>query len=536
MSSKIARGSFIILIGTFIFRIGGYIYRFIMANLLGPSGYGILGLTLPLQGMLITTANGGLPPAIAKYVAEYSAKRQDLMVKQIIKTSAKVMIVLGILFSIVIFFLAEPLAIGLFHKPEAVLPFQLIALITPFSVIVGAFRGVFQGFFQMTNILITKVFEQVFMIIFAVILVLAGMYVAGAVLGTAIGFMAAAVAGFVIFRKQVWSKLSEPRSILSRAERKITVREELRIVKMLLIFSIPVVITGLAEIALYDIGTFVIGAYMASQYVGYYNAASPIARLPLIISMSVATAVLPATAEAFGLKDHGLLKKYVLQSYRYVAMLVAPLCIITVVLSSPIISILFGPAYVYGSEALQILAVGMLFFTIYTVSSSVAQGLGKPYLPMIALIIGTGFDLALSIVLVPMYGINGAAIATSIAAFIIMAILAWKTLKLVNVKLPYGDFVKIAIASVLMGLFLILFPQIYGLPGTYGDFVLSRVWAFLYVMIVMLMGGLVYTFILALIKGLNENDIRILYNFKDKLGPFSGLFAKLVALLERFVG
>jgi stage V sporulation protein B len=534
MSSKIARGSFIILIGTFIFRIGGYIYRFIMANLLGPAGYGILGLTLPLQGMLITTANGGLPPAIAKYVAEYSAQKQDLMVKQIIKTSMKVMIVLGIVFSILIFFLAEPLAIGLFHKPEAVLPFQLIALITPFSVIVGAFRGVFQGFYQMTNILITKVFEQFFMIIFAVILVLAGMYVAGAVAGTAIGFMAAAVAGAVIFRRQVWSKLSKSRNVLSRAERKITLGEELKLVRMLLIFSIPVVITGLAEIALYDIGTFVIGAYMASEYVGYYNAASPIARLPLIISMSVATAVLPATAEAFGLRDHGLLKKYVLQSYRYVAILVVPLCIITIVFSNPIISILFGPAYASGSEALKILAVGMLFFTIYTVSSSVAQGLGKPYLPMIALIIGTLFDLILSIILVPMYGINGAAIATSIAAFIIMAILAWKTLQIVNVKLPYGDFVRIAIASFLMGIFLMFFPQIYGLPGTYGNFVLSRVWAFLYIMIAILMGGLIYTFILTLIGGLKKNDLGILYKFQDRLGPFSGLFAKLVELLERF--
>ncbi len=38
------------------------------------------------------------------------------------------MIALGLIFSVIIFFLAEPLAMGLFGKPEAILPFQLIAL------------------------------------------------------------------------------------------------------------------------------------------------------------------------------------------------------------------------------------------------------------------------------------------------------------------------------------------------------------------------------------------------------------------------
>ena len=47
MANKLVRGSLIILIGNIIFRIGGYIYRFLMAILLGPTAYGILGITLP---------------------------------------------------------------------------------------------------------------------------------------------------------------------------------------------------------------------------------------------------------------------------------------------------------------------------------------------------------------------------------------------------------------------------------------------------------------------------------------------------------
>jgi stage V sporulation protein B len=514
MSTKIARGSTIILLGSFIFRIGGYIYRFSMAYLLGPAGYGILGLTLPLMGILQLSAEGGIPPAVAKYIAEYNAKNQQDMISQVIKTSSKLILIMGFVFSLVIFVLAEPLAVNVFHKPEAIVPFQMIALITPFSVITGELKGIFQGFYQMVNIVITKAFEQSFMIIFAVILVLANYYVAGAVIGTAIGYMAAGVAGFILFRKFLWSKIfSSPQE---SANEKISFRDELGLAKMLLVFSIPVVITSLAELALYDMGTFVIGAYLPSEYVGYYNAASPIARLPLIISMAVATAVLPATSEAFSVNDHVLLKTYVRQAFRYVTLIVLPLSVGTIVFSTPIINLLF-PGYTFGSDALKILAAGMLFFTIYTVSASISQGMGKPYIPMYALLGGTLFELVASIILVPYYGINGAAIATTLAALIIMSTVAWKTLKLAQIKLPIGDYGRIVIAALVMGFLLMFYPK-----------------NFIFFLLALVTAPIIYLSTLIPIGGLKKSDVNALKKLARRLGPLSGFLTKLAVFLERF--
>ncbi len=518
MTSKIAKGSIVILLGAFLFRIGGWIYRVLMANLLGPAGYGILGLTLPSQGFLIIIAGAGLPPAIAKFVAEYKAKKDYAMVREVISVSTKLMIIMGIVFGVIMYFIAEPLAIGLFHKPEAVLPFKLIALITPFSVVVGALRGTFQGLYQMTNILITRAVELLFMIMVAVSLVLLGAYVAGAVIGTAVGFMAAMVAAIILFRKHVWNEISTPHNLLERAEKTFTFREDLGLVKMLLLFSIPVVITGLAELALYDMGTFVIGVYMPSEAIGYYNAASPIARLPLIISMAVATSVLPATSEAMGLKDRHLLHTYILQSYRYVSLSVLPLCVGTVIFATPILQLVyFGSAYLPASAALQILAAGMLFFTLYTISSSISQGLGKPMLPMFVLIFGTTIDLGLSILLVPYFGINGAAIATTIASFVIMSTLAWKTLQLAQLKLPVGDFGKIIIASLLMGVVFLFFPKT---PA--------------FLILAIIIAPFLYIGILSVIGGLKKDDIHALYKLGTKLGPLSGYFKKVVGFFEKF--
>jgi len=516
------RSSAIMLIGAFVFRIGGYLYRFATAFLLGPVDFGILNLAIPLQGILITIASGGMPPAIAKYVSEYSAKDDQVMVKQVIHTSMKLVIILGLIFSVVIFFLAEPLAIGLFHKPEAVLPFQMVALITPFSVLVGAFRGTFQGVFQMGNIVITKAFEQVFMIFSAIILILLGFYVAGAIIGTAIGFVFSAMAGYYLYKRGIGNKLKN-------IHLTFTTKEELALAKVLIIFAFPVVITGLAELALFDfVGNFVVGIYMASQYIGYYGAATPIARLPLIISMAVATAVLPATAEAMGLENKDLLKNYVNQSYRYVTLLVLPMSLGTMIFAAPIMKLLYIlPVYMNGASALQILAAGMLFFTIYTVSSSIAQGLGKPYLPMIILGLGSLFDVALSLYLVPIYGINGAAIATTITAFVIMMSIVWKTLQIADVKLEFMDLGRIIVATGIMGIILLLVPQsllIISIPYNYIAFLL-----------VILLAAIVYLISLILVGGLKNSDIRALHKLSNKAGPLKPTIDKLVSLLERFI-
>lgn len=529
--TKIAKGSIIILLGSFIFRIGGFIYRFAMAYLLGPAGYGIFTLTIPLIGILQLSAEGGIPPAIAKYIAQYDAVGQTDMVKQIIKTSFKLVIAMGLILSLVIYVLAEPLAINLLHKPDAVLPFQCVALITPFSVIVGELKGVFQGYYEMNFINVTKAFEQSFTIVSAVALVLANFYVAGAVIGTAIGYIATGVASFILFKKYIWNRLGE-KNQESQGE-KITLRKELSLVKMLFFFSIPVYLTALGELFMYDIGTWIIGIFMTSEWAGYYGIASPIARLPLMISMAVATAVLPATAAALSTESRELFHTYVNQAVRYVTILVLPMSLGIAVFAHPILSLLF-PGYELGIGALQILAVGMLFFTLYTVSGSVAQGIGKPVIPMIALGIAVVIELALSLVLVPSFGINGAALATTIATFVLMLTVGWATLKEARTHLEWGNLGKIAVASVLMAGVLLLIPTTYAYTSFYAGLPVAQLFALLYIILLVFIGTFIYVAILTIIGGVKKSDINAFLKLGGRLGSLSPIFDRVGNFLMKY--
>lgn len=507
--SKILRGSLLIMISMLFFRVGGFIYKFIIARMLGPSGYGIFGLTLPFIGVFQILSAAGFPPAIAKFVAQHKAVGEYDKARQVIITSTKLMMFLGVSFGLLMFFSANWIAITIFSKPEMTIPLQAVSLIMPFSVIVGAFRGAFQGIYKMELIVVSRAVEQLFTILLGIALVAIGFYAVGAILGTGLGFLASAVVSYILFRKYVWTMFAKP-------EVNISLREELRLLKTLLAFSIPVTITALSEMAIYDVSTLVIGYYLALKFVGYYTAADPFARIPLIISLSVATVILPAASEAASLKNKALLDKYVTESYRYVILTVFPLCVGIALFAGPIISIL-GSNYLPGAPVLSILVIGMTFYSLFMVSASITQGVGHPRVPMYTLLLGTVINIALNFLMIPLYGIIGAAIATTLAAFIIMAIVLWQTFKITKVKLPYKEFVKIAVASIIMGLPLLLLPQ-----------------TFLGLVAAVIISPIIFLFAFMFIGGFNKKDVILLRRYTKKLGPLSGASEKLIIFIERF--
>lgn len=514
MANKLVRGSLIILIGNVIFRIGGYIYRFLMAILLGPTAYGVLGITLPFQGIFQTLSAGGLPPAIAKYVAEYEAIDEADMARQTIYTALKIMVFLGLFFGALMIFVVAPyLAYNYLGKPAALVPLQIVGLITPFSVIVGAFRGAFQGVYKMEYIVYTRAVEQLGMILFATAFVLIGLSTIGALWGTVLGYSLSVVAAVYIFRYRMGDLIPKP-----SGDFVFTRKDEFKLASTLVKFSIPVIITAIAEMLIYNICTIVMGKFLTFDDIGFFAAADPIARLPLIISVSIATTILPASSEAFKLKDITLLQKYVSEAYKFSLLFVVPMCVGLALFSEPTLRVLYfkNPAYVAGAMALAILSLGMTFYSIFAISTSIIQGIGNPRIPMYILICGAVVTGILNWVMVPTLGIAGGALATSLACFLMMVPCVYFVFRLTKTKAPTVSVIKILIASLIMGVFAYFIPKntLYLFPGIFACIV-------------------VYFFSLILVKFFQKDDIESLRKFSSKFGPLSNIINKMLNLVER---
>ncbi len=514
MANKLVRGSLIILIGNIIFRIGGYVYRFLMAILLGPTAYGVLGITLPFQGIFQTLSAGGLPPAIAKYVAEYEAVDEHDMARQTIYTALEIMIFLGLFFGVLMIFVVAPyLAYHYLGKPAALVPLQIVGLITPFSVIVGALRGAFQGVYKMEYIVYTRAVEQLGMILFATAFVLIGLSTVGALWGTVLGYSLSVVAAAYIFKVYMPKYIPKPSKDFV-----FTRRDRLSLAGTLVKFSIPVIITAIAEMLIYNICTIVMGKFLTFDEIGFFAAADPIARLPLIISVSIATTILPASSEAFKLKDNQTLQKYVSEAYKLSLLFVVPMCVGLALFASPTLRILYfkNPAYVAGASALAILSIGMTFYSIFAISTSVIQGIGNPRIPMYILVGGAVVTGLLNWYMVPFLGIAGGALATSIACLLMMIPCVYFVFSLTNTKAPTVSIVKIIVAALIMGAFAFFIPKttLWLFPGIFACVI-------------------VYFFALILVKFFQKEEIDSLRRFSSRLGPLAKFVDKFLNFVER---
>ena len=514
MANKLVRGSLIIFIGNIIFRIGGYLYRFLMATLLGPVNNGILGTTMSVQGIFQTLSSGGLPPAISKYIAEYEAVEDHNMARQTIYTALKIMVFLGLFLGFLMIFVIAPLLANNFMgKPEVMVPLQIIGLITPFSVVLGAFRGAFQGVYKMEYIVYTRAVEQIGMILFATAFVLIGFSVIGALWGTVLGYSLSVVAAVYLFKYRLGDLIPKPSDDFV-----FTRRDELKLSGTLVKFSTPVIITAIAEMLIYNICTIVMGRFLTLDEIGFFAAVDPISRLPLIISVSIATTILPASSEAFKLKDINMLQKYVSDAYKFSLLFVVPMCVGLALFAVPTLRVLYfkNPAYVAGAIALSILSLGMTFYSIFAISTSIIQGIGNPRIPMYILVGGSMITGTLNWYLVPFLGIAGGALATSIACFLMMVPCVYMVFRLTKTKAPTKAIVKILLASAIMGVFAYFIPK-------------STIWLFPGIFACMI----VYFFALILVKFFQREDIESLRKFSTKFGPLSKMVNKMLNLVEK---
>ena len=510
MSNKVLRNSFILVIGNLLFRVGGYVNRLLMSRMLGPEGYGLYGLTLPFQGIFQILSAGGLPPAISKYVAEYNAKDEKALTRQVIYTATKFMVLMAILLSIILLFSSDFIANEIFHKPLVVWPLRAVSLITPFSVIVGAMRGAFQGVYKNEYTIYNRMAEQLATIVFAVVFVYCGLYAMGAVLGGAFGFIVSAITAVLLYKKYISPMFSSQDSL------DLSFKEELKLLWMLICFAVPVAITALSEMAIYDVGTLVIGVFMLSTDVGFYNAADPISRVPLVISLSISTVLLPATAEAYVLKNQKLLQEYVVDCLRYCILTVIPMCVIISMFSMPIIQLLFGEVYTPGSGVLGILVIGMSFYSIYMISSSILQGTGNPRLPMYILLLGTVVNIALNAVFVNVMGIIGAAIATTITTGILMIVIMLFVIKTTKISIPWKNILLVLICN------LILMVVCYVIPKTLIGLIIG-----------IIIGSSVYIVSLVMLKVLTKRDISFFSQYMNKIPILKKYTPRIVEYIER---
>jgi len=136
--------------------------------------------------------------------------------------------------------------------------------------------------------------------------------------------------------------------------------------------------------------------------------------LTSIVLVAVNSILSPKISQMFASNDHDALKNTIQKSTKIIFIASSPV-LVTYYLFPDYIMGLFGAEFEVGALALVILAVGQFFNAISGPVGQVLNMTDKEYVLRNTAIIAALLNLILNYILIPQYGINGAAIATAIS-------------------------------------------------------------------------------------------------------------------------
>lgn len=401
----VAKGASTIFIGLIIGNVLGMINQVILARFLGPADYGILSIAISVTVIVGTFASFGLVGALPAYIPSKYEKNQNDIVRSIIIFSIKFVFLSSTIVGVILYIFSEYISNQIFHDNGLITVLKTFAICLPLLVLPNVLQSILRAFggaeykvylFDVT-IPLTKI------LIFAIFIII-GNKLFGATVAYIGGFTIAIFASIVIIQNKYFPFIS-------------LTSKNVSIGKKLLSFSWPLALTGISFLFISKTDIILLGYYLSSMDVGIYTAILGIAGMLTFIGISFGWVFLPITSKLCAAGKESELESLFKTSSKWMFIVVLPIVLFILLFSQEIIMFMFGIEYVKGALALTIIIVGISMNTLTGLTGIMLVGKGYTKLNFLAEIVGGITNVALNILLIPIYGITGAAIGTSVSYF-----------------------------------------------------------------------------------------------------------------------
>lgn len=412
-----------------IIKLLGLVYKWYLTNRegFGDKGNAIYSAGFGIYALLLTISSTGVPNAVAKLVSEHNAKGDYKGAHRIFKISLATFAVIGLIGTLILFLGAHYISNVWLAIPEAELTLVALSPAIFFVAIISVFRGYFNGRENMKATANSQTLEQLCKTIFTVLVVEiiaigsginTNLMAAGANLATTLATVGSFLYLFLYYktrRKDLGNEI-----VKSESHHTESVWST---VKSILMVSFPMSLSAILTSINRNIDSMTVKRGLESflsqgealnQYGILSGKVDTLTSLPLSFNIAFATALVPAVASAKTKGDMSVANKRVSFSLLVTMMIGLPCMIGMMVFSQPILDLLFPNAN-EGALIFQISSLAIIFTVLEQTVNGALQGLGKIYVPTVALLIGVAVKFLLNLVLVPIpqIGAAGAAFATA---------------------------------------------------------------------------------------------------------------------------
>jgi O-antigen/teichoic acid export membrane protein len=419
----VARGVGYLGLGSIFGHVARFLTAVLLARALGAEGMGMYALGLTAASLFASLAALGLDDAMVRYLAIQRRERDTAGVAGTLQLGLGLSTGVGVLAGIGLFAAADPVAVGLFDEPALAPLLRAFGLIVPFMCLSNSLLGVARGFKRMdTAALGEEVVQSLVRLVLIGLLTLVGFDVMAAAVVFGIGDVASSLTMLVLLDRQ-----APLRAVFRRGAR--------REVREIVSFALPLWLAGALRKLRQNIETLLLGTLTVVSSVGVYAVASKVNLISQSLYRAIITSVKPDLAELHGAKDRDGLRDLYRTATRWALLGNLPFFVVTVVYAEPLL-LLFGASFAVGSSALIILAFGELAHAGTGICGSVLDMTRHTGAKLINAVVWLALLLGGNLLLIPRWGVVGAATAAAVATTIVDLMRIWQVWALERVH-PY---------------------------------------------------------------------------------------------------
>jgi len=424
-----SRGVFI-MAGSLLFaKFLGFIYVMPFVRWVGNQGYVLYEYAYKPYTIMIMVATMGIPGAVSKYVAKYNELEKSENIRGVFWLGICLAAVFGFISFFILHFTSEYLAeilVGDGGEGNTVQEVTTAIKLMSFSLlivpIVAFLRGFMQGHKEMTPTSISQITEQIVRVIiilassFFLVVVLhkeveLSIYVS--ILGTAVASISALIVMTYFSRKK--------KIIPSRKEKSVPKKD---VLKELSVYVTPFIFVGASISIFQTIDTFMINSNLmlkgftlpeAENINAIVSLVLKLIFLPVTLATALSASLIPYITANYESGNVHSIRKNISKSLFLNFFFVLPASVGFTLVSKPIFVTAFGmnSEFIAG-DILSWYGIMPIFLSLYTLTSSILQGMNQIRWIIISLVLGFVLKIITNKPLILMYDGVGTAFSNYI--------------------------------------------------------------------------------------------------------------------------
>ena len=413
----------------------GAIVVIFIARYLGDIGYGKFSFVVAFTALFSVLSDLGLSTLTIRDVA-----RDKTQAGRYLGQVSALKVVLAIVTLLLIVIVINVLD----YPRETTLAVYIIGA----SVIIESFTRLF---FSITSAFEKMEYEAAIIVLRTIILfslVLSVIHFNYGLISIVSSYLAASIFSFVLSAFVILKKFAKPKVEKDFDFWRKTTKE-----------ALPFALTAVFSMVFFKVDTVMLSVIKGDAVTGWYFAACNIIFCLIAIPVIYGLAIFPVLSKYYGSARSSFSKVGTL-SFKFLLMVGLPISVGISLLAEEIILLVYGSTFLNSVYALQIIAWVFFINCISIVPFHVLNSANKQDLAMLSLGIGAALNVLLNLLLIPIYGLIGAASASVITFVVCFSLYFYFCNRYVlRIRLINVDFVKIMAAGLVMGLFVFYYAS-----------------------------------------------------------------------------